>query len=83
MATIEQSVDVDVPVRTAYNQWTQFESFPQFLDGVESVTQLDDTPNHWVVKVGGATREFVTVITEQQPDQRIACGEVDQPGTGL
>jgi uncharacterized membrane protein len=63
MATIEQSVDVEVPVRTAYNQWTQFESFPRFMEGVESVTQLDDTHNHWVTKVGGVEREFDTVIT--------------------
>ena len=63
MATIEQSVDVEVPVRTAYNQWTQFESFPRFMEGVESVTQLDDTHNHWVTKVGGVERGFDTVIT--------------------
>ena len=72
MAQVQESVDVNVPVRTAYNQWTQFESFPQFMDGVESITQIDDTHNHWVTKVGGVTREFDTVITEQNPDERIA-----------
>ena len=72
MAQVQESIDVDVPVRTAYNQWTQFESFPQFMDGVESITQLDDTHNHWVTKVGGVTREFDTEITEQHPDERVA-----------
>ena len=65
MAKVQESVDVDVPVRMAYNQWTQFESFPQFMDGVESITQIDDTHNHWVTKVGGVKREFDTEITEQ------------------
>ena len=54
MSTVEKSVEVDVPVSTSYNQWTQFESFPEFMDGVESITQLSDTRNHWVVKVGAA-----------------------------
>ena len=72
MAQVQESVDVDVPVRTAYNQWTQFESFPQFMDGVVSITQTDDTHSHWVTKVGGLTREFDTVITEQHPDERVA-----------
>ena len=72
MAQVQESVDVNVPVRTAYNQWTQFESFPNFMDGVDSITQLDDTHNHWVTKVGGVTREFDTEITEQHPDERIA-----------
>ena len=72
MTTVEQSIDVDVPISTAYNQWTQFESFPQFMDGVESITQTDDTHSHWVTKVAGVTREFDTEITEQHPDERIA-----------
>ena len=84
MSQVQQAVDVDVPVRIAYNQWTQFESFPQFMEGVETVTQLDDTHNHWVVNVGGAKREFDTEITEQMPDERIAWrtvrGDVDQSG---
>ena len=76
MSTITQSIDVDVPVTTAYNQWTQFESFPQFMEGVEEIRQLDATHNHWVVKVGGATREFDATVTEQHPDERIAWKSV-------
>ncbi len=66
------TVDVDVPVRTAYNQWTQFESFPQFMEGVEVVNQLDDRHTHWRVHVGPSTREFDATITEQHPDERVA-----------
>jgi uncharacterized membrane protein len=72
MTQVQESVDVEVPVRTAYDQWTQFESFPHFMDGVVSITQVDDTHNHWVTKVGGVEREFDTEITEQKPDERIA-----------
>ncbi|WP_344660098.1 SRPBCC family protein [Catenulispora subtropica] len=84
MSTVEASVEVAVPITTAYNQWTQFESFPQFMDGVEEVRQLDDVRNHWVVKVGGVRREFDTEVTEQRPDERISWmtvgGEVRQAG---
>ena len=84
MASVTESVDVDVPVSTAYNQWTQFESFPHFLDEVVSITQIDDTHNHWKVKVGGAEREFDAEITEQHPDERVAwnstSGEVNHAG---
>jgi len=84
MSTVEASVEVDVPVGMAYNQWTQFESFPQFMDGVEEVRQLDDLHNHWVVKVGGVRREFDTEITEQRPDERICWqtvgGDLQQAG---
>ena len=72
MSTIEQSVDVEVPVRTAYNQWTQFEDFPRFMEGIEEVNQLTDTKLHWVAKIAGARREWDAQITEQTPDQRIA-----------
>jgi len=72
MAQVVETVDVDVPVTVAYNQWTQFESFPNFLSMVDTITQIDDVTNHWVVSIGGATREFDTVITEQVPDDRIA-----------
>jgi uncharacterized membrane protein len=72
MSTIVESIDVQVPVRTAYNQWTQFEEFPQFMDGVERVDQVDDTRLHWVAKVGGKTKEWDAKITEQTPDQRVA-----------
>jgi len=79
MSTIEQSIDVDVPVSTAYNQWTQFEEFPEFMSGVESITQLDDAHLHWNVTVGGVEREFDAEITEQHPDERIAWRSVDGP----
>ena len=72
MASIIKSVDVHVPIHAAYNQWTQFESFPAFMNGVESVTQIDDRHTHWVTKVGGVRREFDAEITEQHPDDRIA-----------
>jgi uncharacterized membrane protein len=72
MSTIEQSIDVAVPVRTAYNQWTQFEDFPRFMEGVEEVRQLDDTHLHWRTTVGGRDQEFNAEITEQRPDERIA-----------
>jgi uncharacterized membrane protein len=71
-STIEQSIDVHVPVHVAYNQWTQFEEFPSFMEGVEQVTQLDDTHLHWKVNIGGKVKEWDAVITEQFPDQRIA-----------
>jgi uncharacterized membrane protein len=79
MGTITESVDVHVPVTTAYNQWTQFETFPSFMEGVESVTQLDDTHMHWVTKVGGATREFDATVTEQHPDERVAWKSINGP----
>ena len=72
MATIEESVEVEVPVRTAYNQWTQFEEFPQFMEGVEEVRQLDNTKVHWVAEIAGQRREWDAEITEQVPDERIA-----------
>ena len=72
MANIEQSIEVGVDVRTAYDQWTQFEDFPKFMEGVEEVRQVDDTHTHWRTKVAGREKEFEAVITEQTPDQRIA-----------
>jgi uncharacterized membrane protein len=72
MSSITESIDVNVPVRTAYNQWTQFEEFPHFMSAVERVDQLDDTRLHWVAKVGGKTKEWDARITEQTPDQRVA-----------
>jgi uncharacterized membrane protein len=78
--TIEQSIEVDVPVNTAYNQWTQFEEFPQFMAGVETVRQIDDTHLHWKASIGGIEREWDAEITEQTPDQRIAWTATD--GTG-
>jgi uncharacterized membrane protein len=72
MASIEKSINVDVPVRTAYNQWTQFEEFPRFMEGVKEVQQLDDTHLHWVAQVSGKAEEWDARITEQRPDERIA-----------
>ena len=72
MSTIKESIEVNVPVNTAYNQWTQFEEFPKFMEGVESVTQLDETHLRWVAEIGGQRREWQAEITEQVPDQRIA-----------
>ena len=77
MATIEQSIEVAVPVTTAYNQWTQFEEFPQFMEGVQEVRQLDDTHLHWVAEVGGKTHEWDAEITEQLPDERVAWKSTD------
>lgn len=71
MARVEKTIEVNVPVRTAYNQWTQFESFRYFMDGVEEVHQLDDTRLHWKAKIGGKTEEWEAVIREQVPDQKI------------
>jgi uncharacterized membrane protein len=79
MSTIEEAVEVRVPVRTAYNQWTQFEDFPQFMQGVESITQVDDTKTHWVTSIGGQKREFDAVITEQNPDERVAWRSLEGP----
>ncbi|RLK60333.1 SRPBCC family protein [Actinokineospora cianjurensis] len=79
MSTIIETVDVAVPVSTAYNQWTQFESFPAFMEGVEQIRQVDDRNTHWVTKIGGITREFDATITEQIPDERVAWKSVDGP----
>ena len=78
-STIEQSIEVGVDVRTAYDQWTQFEEFPRFMEGVEEVRQIDDTHTHWRTKVAGREKEFDAVITEQTPDQRIAWTSEDGP----
>ena len=77
MSDIEQSIEVNVPVKTAYNQWTQFEEFPQFMEGVEKVIQLDDKRLHWVAEIAGQTREWDAEITEQIPDERVAWRNVD------
>jgi uncharacterized membrane protein len=72
MSTIEQSIEVDAPVRTVYDQWTQFEEFPRFMEGIDEVTQLDATHLHWKASVGGKTNEWDAEITEQLPDKRVA-----------
>ncbi len=80
MSTTEKSIEIDLPVSTVYNQWTQFEEFPQFMEGVESVTQLDDKHLHWVAEIAGSRREWDAEIIDQQPDRRIAWRSID--GTG-
>ena len=72
MATIERSIEVDVPVRVAYNQWTQFEEFPRFMEGVREVHQLDDTHLRWRAEIAGKEQQWEAEITEQIPDERIA-----------
>jgi uncharacterized membrane protein len=84
MSTITKSIDVNVPVRTAYDQWTQFESFPEFMDGVEFVQQIDDTHLHWRANVNGKETEWDAVITEQIPDERVAWrSTTGQPNSGV
>ena len=80
MASVVESIDVKVPVSTAYNQWTQFESFPQFMDGIERVEQRDDTRLRWTAEVGGNRREWDAEITEQHPDHRVAWKALNQEG---
>jgi uncharacterized membrane protein len=77
MAKVERSIDVAAPVRTVYDQWTQFREFPRFMEGVEEVLQLDDAHLHWVAEIAGQRREWDAVIQEQIPDQRIAWASTD------
>lgn len=72
MASIQKSIDVNVPVKTAYNQWTQFEEFPKFMEGIEYIRQLDDKRLHWKANLYGKVEEWDAAITEQHPDERIA-----------
>ncbi|MGW3891008.1 SRPBCC family protein [Micromonospora chokoriensis] len=77
MSGVTEHVDVSVPVRTAYDQWTQFEEFPEFMEGVQEVRQLSDTMTHWKVDIAGVKREFDAEITEQLPDERVAWRSTD------
>ncbi|HLX36311.1 MAG TPA: SRPBCC family protein [Candidatus Binataceae bacterium] len=72
MSNVQKSIDVNVPVSTAYNQWTQFEEFPRFMEGVKSVRQLDEKRMHWTTQIGGKEESFDAMIDQQVPDQRIA-----------
>jgi uncharacterized membrane protein len=72
MERIQKTFEIDCPVRTVYNQWTQFEDFPRFMEGVKEVRQLDDTHLHWRASIAGKEKEWDAEITEQVPDQRIA-----------
>jgi uncharacterized membrane protein len=84
MPKVEDSIEVQVPVQQAYNQWTQFEEFPRFMGGIESVQQLDDTHVQWAAEIGGESRQWTAEITEQRPDEKIAWktieGEVRNDG---
>ncbi|MFH8694310.1 SRPBCC family protein [Streptomyces sp. KS_5] len=77
MSTIKEAIDVHVSLRKAYDQWTQFEEFPNFMEGVDEVTQLDDRHNHWITSIGGVRREFDTEIVDQLADDRITWRTVD------
>ena len=77
MAQVEKSIEVEAPLSAVYNQWTQFEEFPKFMEGVKSVTQLGDDRVHWVAEIGGKEKEWDARITEQTPDQRVAWRSED------
>ena len=77
MATIEKSIDVGVPVSVAYDQWTQFEEFPQFMDGIVEVKQLDDTHLHWVADIDGERKQWKAEVIEQEPDRVVAWRSVE------
>jgi uncharacterized membrane protein len=77
MPKVEDSIEVQVPVQQVYNQWTQFEEFPKFMDGIQSVQQLDDTHVHWVAEIRGVRRQWTTEITEQRADEKIAWKTVE------
>ena len=77
MSTVEQSIDVEAPISTVYNQWTQFEEFPQFMEGIEEIRQLDATHLHWVAEFGGRRHEWDAEVTEQKPDERVAWRNTD------
>ena len=80
MASIQESIDLQAPLSTVYNQWTQFEEFPQFMEGVKSVSQLDDTHLRWVAEAGGQEHQWTAEITEQHPDERVAWKAIEGHG---
>src|SRR4029450_5879166 len=77
MPKIEDTIDVQVPVEQAYNQWTQFEDFPKFMEGIQSVQQLDDTHVQWVAEIRGESRQWTTEVTDQRPDEKVAWKTID------
>jgi uncharacterized membrane protein len=79
MASVQESIDVDVPLSTAYNQWTQFETFPEFMKGVEAVEQIDETCLQFRTEIAGVRREYLAQITEQTPDRKVAWVSTDKP----
>ena len=72
MTKVQKSVEVAVPVRTAYDQWTQFEEFPQFMSGVQQVEQLDERTMRWVAEIAGVRRQWIATVLEQVPDEKVA-----------
>jgi len=84
MGSVEQSIDLEVPVKTAYDQWTQFEDFPKFMDGVKEIRQIDDTHLHWKAEIAGRVKEWDAEITEQRPEERVAWKATDgSPNAGV
>ena len=79
MATVQESIAVNVPLSQAYNQWTQFEDFPQFMSGVDAVRQLDDTTVHFETSIGGVKRDYDARITSQDPDRQVSWESLDSP----
>jgi uncharacterized membrane protein len=77
MASITESVEIEAPVTTVYNQWTQFEQFPRFMEGIDEVRQLDDVRLHWKASIAGQQHEWDARITEQHPDERVAWTSED------
>ncbi len=77
MASVQEAVDVDVPIKVAYDQWTQFESFPKFMEGVDRVVQLDDRTLEWTATIAGKTKHWRAEITEQRPDEVIAWRSIE------
>jgi uncharacterized membrane protein len=77
MAEVKESIEVNVPVSTAYNQWTQFEEFDGFMENVESVTQLDETHLRWIAEIGGKREEWKAEITQQEPDRVVAWRSIE------
>ena len=77
MNTIEQSIDVEAPITAVYDRWTQFETFPEFMEGIEAIRQLDDRRLHWTAEIGGTRHEWDAEITEQHPEERVAWRNVD------
>ena len=79
MTVITKSIDVHVPISAAYDQWTQFEEFPKFMEGVEEIRQLDDRQTHWVTRIGGVKREFDAEIIVQKPEQGVSWHALTGP----
>jgi uncharacterized membrane protein len=77
MATVSETVDVNVPVEVAYDLWTRFEQFPTFMEGIEEVSRIDDTHLHWVAEIGGVRHEWDAEIIDRQPNHRIAWRSTD------